>query len=102
MMHDGEELVGLLMVHVDDLLYCGSGKKYEGAMNRLKAEITLTEKTGDFVYCGKKVTQDKDGIKVTQRDAAMAIQYADIDPRRRKQPSPVSYTHLTLPTKRIV
>ena len=45
-------------------------------MNKLKAEITLTEKTGDFVYCGKKVIQDKDGIKVTQHDAAMAIQYA--------------------------
>ena len=85
MMHDGKELIGLLMVHVDDLLYCGNGKKYEDTMNKLKAEVTLTEKTGDFVYCGKKVIQDKDGIKVTQHNAAMAIQYADIDPRRRKQ-----------------
>ena len=48
-------------------------------MNKVKAEITLTEKTCDFAYCGKKVIQDKDGIKVTQRDAAMAIHYADID-----------------------
>ena len=39
------------------------------------------------MYCGKKVIQDQDGIKVTQHDAAMAIQYADIEPRRRKQPS---------------
>ena len=53
MMHDGKELIGFLMVHVDDLLYCGDGKK---------------------------VIQDKDGIKVTQHDVAMAIQYAEIEP----------------------
>ena len=31
MMHEGKELIGLLMVHVDDFLCCGDGKKYEDA-----------------------------------------------------------------------
>ena len=71
-------------------------------MTKLKAEITLTEKTGDFVYCGKKVIQDKDGIKVTQHDTVMAIQYSDIDPRRRKQPSPMPSAEEKTELRRII
>ena len=62
MMHNGEELIGLLMVHVDDLQYCGNCRKYEDAIVKLKVEISLTEKSGEFVYCGKKVIQEKGGI----------------------------------------
>ena len=40
MTHDGAVLMDLLMVHVDDLLYCGDGKKYKDAMTKLKDEMS--------------------------------------------------------------
>ena len=84
MKYDGDVLVGLLLTHVDDLLYAGSGPVYDEAMNRLREDFKLKQNER-FTFCGKQVFQDKDGsIIVGQGDAARAIDFVEISPSRRK------------------
>ena len=78
-------LVGLLLTHVDDLLYASSGPVYDEAMSRLREDFKLKENKERFTFCGKHVFQDKDGsIIVGQADAARAIDFVEILPSRRK------------------
>ncbi len=53
MKYDGDALVGLLLTHVDDLLYAGSGPVYDAAMNKLREDFKLKENTERFTFCGK-------------------------------------------------
>ncbi len=41
MKYDGEALAGLLLTHVDDLLYAPSGPVYEEAMSKLREDFRL-------------------------------------------------------------
>ena len=85
-LHDGDTLVGIMITHVDDLLYAGAGPVYEKAMNAIKKEFKLKENTGTFTFCGKQIIQDDTfTIYVGQEDAANSLEFIDITPARRKQ-----------------
>jgi hypothetical protein len=52
------QLVGLIGVHVDDLLCCGYGPVFDKAMDQLVKDLPFGErKYGKFVYCGLRVEQ---------------------------------------------
>lgn len=78
-------MVGAMISHVDDLYCTGHGEKYEQAMKELTTEIHLKQKTGEFRFCGKNVTQLDDGhVTLEQEDAIWALEYIVLDTRRRK------------------
>ena len=84
-LYDEGNLVGVMITHVDDLLYAGAGPVYEKAMNAIKADFKLKENTGTFTFCGKQIIQD-DGftIRVGQADAANSLEFIDVTPARRR------------------
>ena len=85
-LHDGDDWVGIMITHVDDLLYAGSGPVYEKAMNAIKEDFKLKENTGTFTFCGKQIIQDESvRIHVGQADAAKSLEFIDITPVRRRQ-----------------
>ena len=84
-LYDEGNLVGVMITHVDDLLYAGAGPVYEKAMNAIKADFKLKENTGTFTFCGKQIIQDDDfTIRVGQADAANSLEFIDVTPARRR------------------
>ena len=66
--------MGMLISHVDDLLFAGEGKEFEESIEYIDKAIQLTMKNTPLVFCGKKVEQEEDGtVTVTQVDAAKSI-----------------------------
>ncbi len=55
-------------------------------MARLSKLIKLTFKDSEFIFCGKKVTQDEDfSVHVSQADASHALEFIQVDRIRRRQ-----------------
>eukprot|EP00972_Heterocapsa_arctica_P073101 10797658-Heterocapsa_arctica.AAC.1 len=49
-------MVGLLILHVDDGLWAGQGLQFHAAQDKIRKEFSLTkEKTGTFEFLGRKV-----------------------------------------------
>jgi len=62
-----EKLVGMLVVHVDDGVWAGSGPAFVAVQKRLRGLINIkVEKKGQFDVLGRHVTQTQDGICVQQ------------------------------------
>ena len=46
-------LVGMMVSHVDDVMFVGEGKKYEAAVEKMRKRVEFDkEQVGDFRYCG--------------------------------------------------
>ena len=87
-LYDGDVLVGVMVTHVDDLFVCGSGSKYENAMKVLTTKLHLKENSGSFKFCGKNVTQLKDGtITLDQKEMIEVLEYQLISKDRRTKPN---------------
>ena len=41
---------GIMIAHVDDLLVCGTGEKYQASMDAISKIVDLNIKETDFVY----------------------------------------------------
>ena len=82
-----DNLVGLLLSHVDDTFSGGEGAYYEEQMQKLAVKIKLTFKKGTFRFCGKNVVQLEDlSIEVSQQESVENLEYMEIDKLRRKTP----------------
>ena len=87
-MYEDGQLVGVLASHVDDLITCGTGKKYQDSMTKLTDVIHLKKKEGTFRFCGKNVVQEPGGnVSLEQVDAIECLEYQTLDKNRRKAPS---------------
>ena len=83
-----DNLVGLLLSHVDDTFSGGEGAYYEEQMQKLAVKIKLTFKKGTFRFCGKNVVQLEDlSIEVSQQESVENLEYMEIScgVKRRKQ-----------------
>ena len=96
-LYDGDVLVGVMVTHVDDLFVCGSGSKYEESMKTLTTKLHLKENSGSFKFCGKNVTQSKDGtITLDQKEMIEVLEYQVISKDRRTKPNmPLTETEKT-------
>ena len=84
-LYDGEgSLVGVMASHVDDLITCGAGPIYEGAMSKLSKMIYLKEKKEEFRFCGKNVVQANGTVTIEQVDAIETLEYQVLEKNRRK------------------
>ena len=80
-------LLGVVLSHVDDLL-CGGCQQALDSIMSLEKELGFGSVERDsFVYCGKKVSQDKNGvIHVTMPEYHANLQPVAIPPHRKRQP----------------
>ena len=61
---DGQ-IDGMLICHVDDIVWCG-GDLTQAAMTQLQTKFAFGKiEDTSFKYCGRMITQDRDGISVT-------------------------------------
>ena len=79
------EVCGLLGAHVDDLLWCGTE-----AMDRTMKQVQEKYKFGsvsdaEFKFCGRIISQRREGIMVTCPNVMDRVKAVYIDPARRKQ-----------------
>ena len=67
-------ILGILVVHVDDLLLGGDGPEWDAVLARLKAALPFgSGKTGSFLYVGEMIVQDHSTIRVHQKEHVAAI-----------------------------
>ena len=65
-----EVLAGIMGSHVDDLITCGYGPKYDSVMKTLTEKLHLKHKDGEFRFCGKNLVQGEGkSISLEQVDA---------------------------------
>ena len=82
---DSGHLLGMMVSHVDDLLWSG-GEAMSAVMEKVQADLkfgSLDE--GDFTYCGRKIAQESEGIRVTCPNTAAKVRAIAITGERRKQ-----------------
>ena len=81
-------LIGVMASHVDDLITCGFGEKYEDCMKELTKRLHLKKKDTEFRFCGKNLIQHADkSISLEQVDAIEGLEYQTLDKHRRKFPN---------------
>ena len=67
--HEGDDLNGMIIIHVDDLLYFGSESFLRSVMEPFKAKFQISrEEAGAFKYVGISVKQAKDHIILDQNE----------------------------------
>ena len=65
MLKDDGSIDGLVISHVDDLIWCG-GEKTQKAMQQVQQELKFGKLEDTcFKFCGRSITQDEKGIHVT-------------------------------------
>ena len=83
--HQGEELAGLIAIHVDDLMFGGNEWFLSHVMGSLKSKFKLsTEVEGSFVYTGLDIKQSFMLINVSQFGYIEQISEIKIDSARVK------------------
>ena len=92
-----QRVQGLMVSHVDDLLWTGS-PEMNAVMDMVQKDLRFGSlDTGDFTYCGRLISQGENGIKVTCPNTAAKVRPIHLDGRRRKQrDSPATSQELTL------
>eukprot|EP00969_Alexandrium_andersonii_P214819 9486876-Alexandrium_andersonii.AAC.1 len=56
------DIVGLMAIHVDDLLLAGAGPEFEKVVQSLESRLPFGDrKYGDFIYTGVHYRQLSDG-----------------------------------------
>lgn len=84
----GNNVVGYLGVHVDDVLCAGKGYEYEQAISRLRSRFPFgaweCAQDTSVTYCGCEIKQDADfTIHVTQERFALSIDEINLSKERR-------------------
>ena len=78
---DGK-LTGMVVTHVDDILYCGTDKFLSDVMGRVKTQYKYgSESKNSFQYCGSMISFDKSAGKITvsQDHYAQSISFPKLD-----------------------
>jgi len=84
---DDGKLCGMLVVHVDDGIWAGHGKKFLEAQSALRKKINIkTEQANNFTVLGREVKQTPDMIEVSQEKYVRGIKPVYIPAVRRRQP----------------
>ena len=79
------QVQGLVVCHVDDLLWCGS-QEMQDVMGKLQQELRFGAlEQGSFSYCGRVLTQTPEGIRVTCPNTAAKVRPVHLAQQRRAQ-----------------
>ena len=73
--YNAEELIGMLVSHVDDFLYAGDEKFNRDIIQKLIKKYSISsQQCSTFEYVGLYLNQSKDGIKIDQNSFAKNIE----------------------------
>ncbi len=86
----GDQVVGYLGIHVDDVLVSGVGSEYDASIQRLRDRFPFGAWTnameGPFTYCGCEIRQKPDfSIQVSQERFALSLDEVNISLERKNQ-----------------
>ena len=81
------EVIGIIGTHVDDFMIAGDKTWCNKIVESLCSKFELgTVERDNFLYCGHRVVQDKDGnISLSQEEYAKEIKELYISPERKKE-----------------
>ena len=83
--HEGDDLIGILAVHVDDVCFAGSGKFYKEIIEKIVRKYTVGRIESDsFNFTGWNLRQNAEGIVLTQQSYLEKLSSED-------------FTHLSAP-----
>ena len=85
MWHKESKLVGVMTIHVDDLIHCGTDEWEKSVLKKVKEEFKIS-KTGiqNFRYIGLEIEQNESDIFVNQQPYIMQLEEIKIDADRKK------------------
>ena len=84
---DDAKLLGIIVTHVDDLIYAGTTKFIKNVIQKLTKKFVISRlHSGTFQYLGWNITQYEDHIKVHQNTYAETIKSVKVDSQRKLQP----------------
>ena len=84
--HDKENLIGMLVTHVDDFQFCGS-PSFQKVIDSLKTTFKISnEEQSHYKYIGVNVNQEEDmTIRIDQNDYCRDLKEIPIQPSRKLQ-----------------
>ena len=95
---NNSRLVGVLAVHVDDILWCGAKEFETGVINGLRSKFHISnESKCNFTYLGIDVTQDESGTSISLGRYINDLEPISITPLRSKK-----HDLLTKPESRLL
>ena len=84
----GNELCGLVCLHVDDFFHCGTNKFNRCLIDKVKEEFEISkEAERSFSYVGLEVDQKNDGLYLSQRTYIEKLEAVDLSTNANKQDS---------------
>ena len=86
MWHDNNgELIGLLVSHVDDFVYCGTAFWHRSVMDKMIAKFNISSQAqGSFKYIGLNVVQRENEVLLDQHDYVRNLQPIQLTSERMK------------------
>ena len=82
----GNKLCGLIMMHVDDFIFCGSVKFLNDILKPLKAKYDISKhETEIFKYIGIEILQTNAGIVLDQKQYLQCVQPVKVNATRQHE-----------------
>ena len=72
---ENDNLIGIIGLHVDDFIHCGTEKFVKEILLKIMAEFTVGKsESGNFMYTGFMINQDATGISLDQAEYVEGIE----------------------------
>ena len=85
MWHKDDVLVGIMTIHVDDLIYCGTDEWRNTVIEKIKTEFKISKSgTRAFCYVGLDIEQNGLNLYVTQQHYIQSLEEMKINDDRKK------------------
>ena len=83
---ENDNLIGIIGLHVDDFIHCGTEKFVKEILPKIMAEFTVGKsESGNFMYTGFMINQDATGISLDQAEYVEGIEIPTLEARRMAQ-----------------
>ena len=90
--HEDDQLVGIIVAHVDDFTYCGTSKWHEGVMEEVMKEFKISKRgKGAFKYVGLNIEQTNEAIFVDQALYIKGLKEIQVSPERKLSEQALAY-----------
>ena len=84
--HEGDSLIGMTVVHVDDFVYCGTVVWHKNVIDRVYQVLKIgSSARGSFKYIGLEVSETNEGIFLAQHLYVKELETIPVTAERAKQ-----------------
>ena len=83
--HQNNTLIGLVVIHVDDFVYCGTSEWNSNVMGAIQKVFKISARhRGTFKYIGLNIQQTNDGIHIDQQPYVESVKCIPLSADRMK------------------